>query len=201
MKWIILFCALFLSVNPSITIFFYYQRTYRRTKNYRRKIHRQSISVGDFVGKLITNGMIVQILTENFISKYKNCVSDCGLPTKFLCYGNNDELKKKVIFKYLSSTVDWWVELIMTRRALTYNVSRKHNSQIKATLIWTVNDLLAYEMVSGWSIHRKLSCLYYMHHNKAFILFNSVKLFFYCYQRFLPSNYQFRNNKKRLLES
>ena len=98
--------------------------------------------------------------------------------------GNNDELKKKVIFKYLSSTVDWWVELIMTRRALTYNVSRKHNSQIKATLIWTVNDLLAYEMVSGWSIHRKLSCLYYMHHNKVFILFNSVKLFSYCYRGF-----------------
>ena len=72
----------------------------------------------------------------------------------------------------------------MTRRALTYNVSRKHNSQIKATLIWTVNDLLAYEMVSGWSIHRKLSCLYYMHHNKAFILFNSVKLFSYCYRGF-----------------
>lgn len=87
--------------------------------------------------------------------------------------------------------------------ALTCNVSRKHNSQIKATLIWIVNDLLAYEMVLGWSIHGKLSCsyyIYYMHHNKAFILFNSVKLLFYCNQRLLLSHYQFRNNKKILLE-
>jgi small neutral amino acid transporter SnatA (MarC family) len=48
------FCALFLLVNPLVIIFFYYQRIYRQTKNYRR-----SISVSDFVGKLITNGMIV----------------------------------------------------------------------------------------------------------------------------------------------
>jgi hypothetical protein len=33
-------------------------------------------SVGDFVGKLITNGMIVQIPTENFIDKSKDCGSD-----------------------------------------------------------------------------------------------------------------------------
>jgi len=65
----------FLSVNPSVIIFFYYQRIYQRTKNYRRKSHRLSISVGDFVGKLITNGMIVQILTENFVDKFKDCGS------------------------------------------------------------------------------------------------------------------------------
>jgi len=35
-----------------------------------------SISVGDFVGKLIINGMIVQIPTENFIDKSKDCGSD-----------------------------------------------------------------------------------------------------------------------------
>ena len=48
------FCVPFPSVNPLVIIFFYYQRIYRQTKNYRR-----SISVSDFVGKLITNGMIV----------------------------------------------------------------------------------------------------------------------------------------------
>jgi hypothetical protein len=31
-----------------------------------------SIFVYDFVGKLIANGIIVQILTENSIGKYKN---------------------------------------------------------------------------------------------------------------------------------
>jgi hypothetical protein len=75
MKRVIVFCTPFLSVNPSIIIFYYYQRTYRRIKNYRRKIHRRSISVSDFVGKLITNGIIIQIPTENFYNKYKNCGS------------------------------------------------------------------------------------------------------------------------------
>jgi hypothetical protein len=37
-----------------VIIFFYYQRIYRRTKNYLWKIHRRSIFVSDFVGKLIT---------------------------------------------------------------------------------------------------------------------------------------------------
>jgi amino acid transporter len=71
MKRIIFFCTPFLSVNPSVIIFFYYEWS----KNYRRKIHRQSIFVGDFVGKLITNGMIVQIPMKNSVSKSKDCGS------------------------------------------------------------------------------------------------------------------------------
>jgi len=41
-------------------------------KNYQQIIHRQSISVYDPVGKLITNRIIVQILTKNSVGKYKN---------------------------------------------------------------------------------------------------------------------------------
>jgi hypothetical protein len=70
MKRIIFFYAPLPSVNPSVIIFFYYQRTYRR------KIHRQSIFVGDFVGKLITNGMIVQIPTKNSVCKSKDYGSE-----------------------------------------------------------------------------------------------------------------------------
>jgi hypothetical protein len=61
----------FPSVNLSVIILFYYQQT----KNYQRKIHRQSISVGNFIGKLITNEMIVQIPTENSVGKSKDCGS------------------------------------------------------------------------------------------------------------------------------
>ena len=46
------------SVNPLVIIFFYYQRIYRRIKNYRWKIHRQSIFIDNFVGKLITDGNV-----------------------------------------------------------------------------------------------------------------------------------------------
>jgi hypothetical protein len=58
-------------VNSSVIILFYYQQT----KNYQRKIHRQSIFVGNFIGKLITNGMIIQIPTENSVGKSKDCGS------------------------------------------------------------------------------------------------------------------------------
>jgi hypothetical protein len=34
--------------------------------------------VGDFVGKLITNWMIVQIPMKNSVGKYKNYGSDCN---------------------------------------------------------------------------------------------------------------------------
>ena len=57
------------SVSKSISNnIFYYQQTYRRTKNYKQKIYRRSISVN----KLITNGMIIQIPIKNFINKYKD---------------------------------------------------------------------------------------------------------------------------------
>jgi len=52
-----------------INLFFYYQRIYRRKKNYRWKIHRCSISVGDSVGKLITDGICVLHRWKNFVGK------------------------------------------------------------------------------------------------------------------------------------
>ncbi|KAG8382891.1 hypothetical protein BUALT_Bualt05G0126400 [Buddleja alternifolia] len=35
----------------------------------------------------------------------------------------------------------------------TYDVSRKQNFQMKATLMWTISDFPAYGMLSGWSTH------------------------------------------------
>jgi hypothetical protein len=34
-------------------------------------------------------------------------------------------------------------------------------------------------MVSGWSIYEKLTCLYYIKNNKAFILTNNFKISFF----------------------
>jgi alcohol dehydrogenase YqhD (iron-dependent ADH family) len=47
-------------------------------------------------------------------------------------------------------------------RALTYNILRKQNFIMRAALMWTINDFLAYGMVSGWSTHGKLACSYCM---------------------------------------
>jgi len=69
-----------------INLFFYYQRIYRRTKNYRRKIHRRSISVGDSVGKLITDGICVLRRRKNSVGKtVKSCSVWFGfLPSRLI---------------------------------------------------------------------------------------------------------------------
>jgi len=64
-------------------------------------------------------------------------------------------------------------------RALTYDISRKQNFVMRATLMWTINDFPAYGMVSGWSTHRKLASPYCMKNNKAFTLTNGGKAFFF----------------------
>jgi len=52
-------------------------------------------------------------------------------------------------------------------------------------------------MVSDWSTHEKLACLYCMENNKAFMLTNRGEAsFFYCHRRFLPLNHRYRKNKK-----
>ena len=52
----------------------------------------------------------------------------------------------------------------------TYDIYRKENFQLRAALMWTISDFPAYGMLSGWSTHGKLSCLYCMEHSKAFRL-------------------------------
>jgi len=39
----------------------------------------------------------------------------------------------------------------------------------------TINDFLAYGMVSSWSTHQKLTCPHYIENNKTFTLTNDGK--------------------------
>jgi hypothetical protein len=83
---------------------------------------------------------------------------------------------------------------------LTYNVSRKQNFQMKATLIWTINDFSVYGIIFGWSTHEKLACPYYMENNKTFTLTNIGKTsFFYCHWQFLSTDHKYRKKKTYLL--
>ena len=65
--------------------------------------------------------------------------------------------------------------------ALTYDVSRKHNFQMKTDLTWIINDFSMFEIVSYWSTHEKLAYPYYMKNNKAFTFTNDgkISLFFF----------------------
>jgi len=96
---------------------------------------------------------------------------------------------------YLRPLIDELTQL-WSSRALTYDISRKQNFVMRAALMWIINDFPAYGMVSGWSTHEKLACLYCMENNKAFTLTNRGKaFFFYCHRRFLPPNHRYRKNR------
>src|SRR4051812_5340566 len=80
----------------------------------------------------------------------------------------------------------------------TYDVTSKTHFEMRAALLWTVNDFLAYGMLSAWSIHEKLSFPICMEDTKAFTLKHNGKLtFFYCHRRFLDESHPFRKNKSK----
>jgi len=78
----------------------------------------------------------------------------------------------------------------------TYDISRKENFTMRATLMWTINDFPAYGMLSGWGTQGKFACPYCMEHTKAFRLHNGRKnSWFDSHRRFLPHDHTFRRNK------
>nr|GEW51888.1 hypothetical protein [Tanacetum cinerariifolium] len=82
----------------------------------------------------------------------------------------------------------------------TYDAYRKHNFNMKATLLWTVSDFPAYAMLSGWSTHGKLACPYCMGNVDSFQLHNGGKpCWFDCHRRFLPTRHPYRRDRKGFL--
>jgi len=71
----------------------------------------------------------------------------------------------------------------------------KQNFLMKIALMWTINDFLAYGMVSSWNMYGKLAYPYYMKNNKVFTLTNNGKVsFFYYHQHFLPTDHKYRKD-------
>jgi hypothetical protein len=67
---------------------------------------------------------------------------------------NNPSRNIDVFICLLINELKW----LWSSRALTYDVSRKYNFQMKVALIWTINYLHVHKMVYGWSTHEKLAC-------------------------------------------
>jgi len=82
----------------------------------------------------------------------------------------------------------------------TYDISRKKNFIMRASLMWTINDFPAYGMLSGWGTQGKLACPHCMEHSKAFTLENGGNCWFDSHRKFLPSDHAFRKNKKAFLK-
>ncbi|XP_059285604.1 uncharacterized protein LOC132039075 [Lycium ferocissimum] len=103
---------------------------------------------------------------------------------------------KVLIDVYLQPLIDelkqLWCECVVT-----YDVSTKSNFNMHASLMWTINDFPAYEMLSGWMTAGKLACSYCMENSKAFTLKHGHKnSWFDCHRQFLPMDHEFRKMKQ-----
>jgi hypothetical protein len=96
-------------------IFLFY---FRRIKNYRWRIHRRRISVGDVVGKLITDGICVLHRRKNSVSKtIKSCSVCC------YCCQQGAQHSGFLLFVHgywISSLYNYWVywELLIVTSSL-----------------------------------------------------------------------------------
>ncbi|XP_059295599.1 uncharacterized protein LOC132048937 [Lycium ferocissimum] len=77
---------------------------------------------------------------------------------------------------------------------LTYDISTKQNFNMRAALMWTINDFPAYGMLSGWMTAGKLACPCCMENTKSFTLKHGGKnSWFDCHRQFLPMDHEFRS--------
>ena len=93
---------------------------------------------------------------------------------------------RKDIDLYLQPLVDELKEL-WEIGVETYDASKGENFQMRATLLWTINDFPAYGMMSGWSTKGYMACLTC---NKDICSLGlRSKICYMGYRHFLPSNH------------
>ncbi|WMV20185.1 hypothetical protein MTR67_013570 [Solanum verrucosum] len=78
----------------------------------------------------------------------------------------------------------------------TFDASTKQNFKLHASLLWTINDFLAYGNLSRWSTKGKLACPCCNKDTSSIRLANCKKESFMAHRRYLPRNHKWRNDKK-----
>lgn len=77
----------------------------------------------------------------------------------------------------------------------TYDASSRQNFQLRAALLWTINDFPAYGMLSGWSTRGALACPCCHVETTSCHLKYSRKQCYMGHRRFLPNDHPWRQNK------
>ena len=70
---------------------------------------------------------------------------------------------------YLQHLIDEWKQ-VWVQGVETFDVFLKQIFNLRASLIWTINDFYTYGMLSGWMIVGKIACPYCMENTKSFTL-------------------------------
>ena len=100
---------------------------------------------------------------------------------------------KVLIDVYLQPLIDELKQL-WVQGVETFDVSLKQNFNLRAALMWTINDFPAYGMLSGWMTAGKLACPYCMENTKSFTLKHGRKnSWFDCHRQFLPMDHAFNS--------
>ncbi|KAG8501178.1 hypothetical protein CXB51_003312 [Gossypium anomalum] len=74
----------------------------------------------------------------------------------------------------------------------TYDVLRKENFNLRATLLWTINDFPAYANLLGWSTKGRYACPCCAAQTCSKWLYNGKKFSYMGHRRWLDENYKFR---------
>ena len=77
----------------------------------------------------------------------------------------------------------------------TFDAASQRHFQLRAALMWTINDFPAYGMLSGWSTKGKLACPCCLRDTRSKRLPNCGKECFMAHRRYLPKNHRWRKDK------
>ncbi|VVA26864.1 PREDICTED: LOC109704191 isoform [Prunus dulcis] len=77
----------------------------------------------------------------------------------------------------------------------TYDISKKQNFQMRAAIMWTINDYPAYAYMSGWSTQGKLACPCCGSNTSHLNLHHGSKQFYMGHRRFLQLDHSWLNQK------
>ncbi|XP_021831746.1 uncharacterized protein LOC110771708 [Prunus avium] len=79
----------------------------------------------------------------------------------------------------------------------TYDIYAKQNFQMRAALLWTINDYPTYAYMSGWSTSGKLACPYCASNTSHRRLSHGSKTCYLGHRRFLPSDHVWHNQRSQ----
>ncbi|KAL6602802.1 hypothetical protein ACP70R_043163 [Stipagrostis hirtigluma subsp. patula] len=114
--------------------------------------------------------------------------------TNLMVHPSDGEAWKENLNVFMQPLIDELLHLF-EHGVITYDSHLKQNFNMRAALIWTIHDFLAYGMVACWSTHGKLACPYCGGQTKSFDLKHGHKpCWFDCHRRFLPRNHPFRRS-------
>jgi hypothetical protein len=96
---------------------------------------------------------------------------------------------------YLQPLIDGLLEL-WNVGIWTFDASKMKNFNMRAQLMWTINDLPVYADLSGWPNRGVKACLCCMQSTRSKYLKNGKKFCYMGHMRYLPTEYLWRLNKR-----